>query len=166
MTSQNLAPIWLPHWPVCKWTISRMLKFEREWAGLTWNHGDVLNVIVAMATPISQIGMSWRVLLCHIDSFTSLRHWDMHWIPCEDAWNPPPRLHSFTLNICWNHLHSDCPIVYNVDLWLLLDIVGCKLQLFLKQCRSHGVPDDLVALFTLFQMFWVVSFFKRLKISN
>jgi hypothetical protein len=25
LTSQNLAPIWLPHWPAWRWTISRML---------------------------------------------------------------------------------------------------------------------------------------------
>jgi len=29
ITSQNLAPIWLPHWPAWMWTISR-LKNKRE----------------------------------------------------------------------------------------------------------------------------------------
>eukprot|EP00701_Giardia_intestinalis_P003563 XP_001707387.1 Hypothetical protein GL50803_39642 [Giardia lamblia ATCC 50803] len=27
MTSQNFAPIWLPHWPAWMWTISRIFKF-------------------------------------------------------------------------------------------------------------------------------------------
>ena len=29
-TSQNLVPTWLPHWPVCKCTISRMLCWTRR----------------------------------------------------------------------------------------------------------------------------------------
>jgi hypothetical protein len=38
LTSQNLAPIWLPHWPAWRWTISRMLAVGRR-AGV-WFFGE------------------------------------------------------------------------------------------------------------------------------
>ena len=40
LTSQNLAPIWLPHWPAWMWTISRMMSFVQQFDCKQTRRGD------------------------------------------------------------------------------------------------------------------------------